>query len=97
MLTDPDKQATGNREPAYEKFSDEMNTEDPTQGIPDWLQPYTDNLEDLEMHVLEMEAQYSQCCLVSRHGVSVGQILPITQKAWGVRDSLKCGPGKKEV
>ena len=59
MLTDPDKQATGNREPACEKFSDEMNKEDPTRGIPDWLQSFTDNLEDLEMHVLEMEAQYS--------------------------------------
>ena len=28
-----------------------MNKEDPTQGIPDWLQPFTDNLEDLETHV----------------------------------------------
>ena len=34
MLTDHDKQATGNREPA-----NEMNKEDPTQGIPVWLQP----------------------------------------------------------
>ena len=25
-----------------------MNKEDPTQGIPDWLQPFTVNLEDLE-------------------------------------------------
>ena len=50
-LTDPDKQATGNREPTHEKFLDEMNKEDPTQGIPDWLQPFTDNLEDLETHV----------------------------------------------
>ena len=47
MLTDPDKQATGNREPA-----NEMNKEDPTQGIPVWLQPFTVNLEDLETHVL---------------------------------------------
>ena len=47
MLTDPDKQATGNRE-----LTDEMKKEDPTQGIPDWLQPFTVNLEDLEMHVL---------------------------------------------
>ena len=30
MQTNPDKQATGNREPA-----NEMNKEDPTQGIPD--------------------------------------------------------------
>ena len=48
MLTDPDKQATGNREPAFEKFSDEMYREDPTRGIPDWLQSFTVNLEDLE-------------------------------------------------
>ena len=39
MLTDPDKQATGNREPA-----DETNEQDPMQGIPDWLQPFTVNL-----------------------------------------------------
>ena len=47
MLTDHDKQATGNREPA-----DETNKEDPTQGISVWLQPFTVNLEDLEAHVL---------------------------------------------
>ena len=47
MLTDPDKQATGNREPA-----NEMNKKDPTQGVPVWLQPFTVNLEDLETHVL---------------------------------------------
>ena len=29
-----------------------MDKEDPTQGIPDWLQPFTVNLEDLEAHVL---------------------------------------------
>ena len=51
MLTDPDKQATGNREPAHKIVSDEMNKEDPTQGIPDWFQPFTDNLEGLETHV----------------------------------------------
>ena len=28
-----------------------MNKEDPTQGISDWWQPFTDNLEDLETHV----------------------------------------------
>ena len=43
MLTDHDKEAMENREPA-----DEMNKEDPTQGIPVWLQPFTVNLEDLE-------------------------------------------------
>ena len=46
MLTDHDKQATENREPA-----NEMKTEDPTQGILVWLQPFTVNLEDLEAHV----------------------------------------------
>ena len=35
------------REPA-----NEMNKEDPTQGIPVWLQPFTVNLEELEAHVL---------------------------------------------
>ena len=49
MLTDHDKQATGNRGPAHKE--DEMNKEDPTQGIPVWLQPFTVNLEDLETHV----------------------------------------------
>ena len=45
MLTDLDKQATGNREPA-----DETDKEDPTWGIPVWLQPFTENLKDLETH-----------------------------------------------
>ena len=43
MLTDHDKQATENREPA-----NEMNEEEPTQGISVWLQPFTVNPEDLE-------------------------------------------------
>ena len=38
--------------PAYEFFSHKTYKEDPTQGIPDWLQPFTVNLEDLEMYVL---------------------------------------------
>ena len=38
MQTDPGKLASGNRGPAHKK--DEMNKEDPTQGIPDWLQPF---------------------------------------------------------
>ena len=29
-----------------------MYKEDPTQGILDWLQPFTVNLEDLQAHVL---------------------------------------------
>ena len=47
MLTDHDKQATENREPA-----DETNKEDPTQGILVWLHPFTVNLEELEARVL---------------------------------------------
>ena len=46
MLTDRDKKATWNRDPA-----NEMNMEDPMQGIPVWSQPFTLNLEDLETHV----------------------------------------------
>ena len=46
-MTDHDQQTKGHREPA-----NEMNKEDPTQGIPVWLQPFTVNLEDLEAHVL---------------------------------------------
>ena len=49
MQTNPDKLASGNRGPAHKK--DEMNEKDPTQSIPDWLQPCTDNLEDLGTHV----------------------------------------------
>ena len=48
MQRDPEKPASGNRGSANK---DEMDKEDPTQGIPDWLQPFTDNLEDLETHV----------------------------------------------
>ena len=40
MLTDHDK-ATGTREPVYKNFSDAMYKKDPTQGIPDWLHPFT--------------------------------------------------------
>ena len=46
MQTDPEKLASGNHGPARQK--DEMNKEDPTQGISKWLQPFTDILEDLE-------------------------------------------------
>ena len=28
-----------------------MDKEDPSQGIPEWLQPSTENLQDLETHV----------------------------------------------
>ena len=52
MLTDHDKQATGNREPASE-----MNKEDPTQGITVWLQHPTVNLEGLETHVLQHSSE----------------------------------------
>ena len=49
MQTNPDKRASGNRGSAHKE--DEMNEEDPTHSIPDWLQPFTENLEDLETHV----------------------------------------------
>ena len=49
MQTHLDKPASGNRGSANKK--DEMDEEDPTQGIPDWLQPSTDDPEDLETHV----------------------------------------------
>ena len=34
-----------------------MHKEDPTQGILDWLQPFTVNLEDLETHVLARSSE----------------------------------------
>ena len=49
MQTNPDKQASESRGSAHTE--DEMNEEEPTQGIPDWSQPFTENLEDLETHV----------------------------------------------
>ena len=49
MQTDLDKPTSGNLGSASKK--DEMDKIDPTQGIPEWLQPFTDNLEDLETHV----------------------------------------------
>ena len=49
MQTNPDKQASGNRGSAHRQ--DETDKEDPTQGIPDWLQPVTAYLEDLQTHV----------------------------------------------
>ena len=48
MQTNPDKQASESRGSAHTE--NEMDEEDPTQGIPDWLQPFTENLEDLETH-----------------------------------------------
>ena len=49
MQMNPDRQASESRGLAHTE--DEMDEEDPTQGIPDWLQPFTVNLEDLETHV----------------------------------------------
>ena len=57
MPTDPDKLASGNRGPTYTIFLDDTNKEDPTQGIPDLLQPFTVNLEDLETHVLALSTE----------------------------------------
>ena len=48
MQADPGKPASGNRGSANK---DETDKQDPTQGISDWLQPFTENLEDLETHV----------------------------------------------
>ena len=45
MQTNPDMQASGSRGLAHTE--DETDKEDPTSGIPDWLQPFTSNLEDL--------------------------------------------------
>ena len=63
MQADPEKRASGNRGSANQ---DEMDKEDPTLGIPDWLQPFTDNLEDLETHVpehsCEREVRFGRCC-----------------------------------
>ena len=39
---------SGNRLP---ETQDRMETEDPTQGIPDWLQDFTANHEEMEKHV----------------------------------------------
>ena len=50
MQTNPDKQASESRGSAHTE--NEMDEEDPTQGILVWLQPFTVNLEDLEAHVL---------------------------------------------
>ena len=49
MQTNPDKRVSGNCGSVHKE--DEMNEEDPTQGIPDRLQPFTENLEDMETHV----------------------------------------------
>ena len=48
MPTDPDKPAAGNR---MQDTQDKKDREDPTQELPEWLQNFTTNLEDLEKHV----------------------------------------------
>ena len=50
MQTDLEKRASGNHGSPHKE--DEMNEENPMQGIPDWSQSFTVNLEDLEMYVL---------------------------------------------
>ena len=47
--TNPDKQASESCGSAHTE--NEMDEEDPTLGILDWLQPFTENQEDLETHV----------------------------------------------
>ena len=48
MQTDPENAASVNRGSVNK---DEMDKEDPTQGIPDWSHLFTDHQEDLETHV----------------------------------------------
>ena len=48
--TNPDMQISGSRGLAHTE--NEMHKENPTQGIPDWVQSFTENLEDLETNVL---------------------------------------------
>ena len=48
IQTDPEKSVPANRDPANKN---EIDKKDPTQGIPEWLQSFTDNLEDLETQV----------------------------------------------
>ena len=48
MQTVPDKPVAGSRQ---HDTQDEKDTEDPTQEVPEWLQNFTANLEDLEKHV----------------------------------------------
>ena len=45
MQTIPDKLAVGNHQ---DDSQDEKDTEEPTQEVPEWLQNFTANLEDLE-------------------------------------------------
>ena len=55
LKTDAERSSQAGHEKPWtstQNYSDEMYKEDPTQGILDWLQPFTANLEDLEKHVL---------------------------------------------
>ena len=78
MQTDPDKPATGNRESAHKK-KNEMDKEDPMQEILEWLQTFTDNLEDLETHVPEHSSKRDTT-----------QIRKVLQKWWHkkLKDSI---------
>ena len=106
MLTDPDKQATGNREPA-----NEINKEDPTQGIPTWLQPITENLEDLETHMrshipLKERTQIRKVMLQRwrqkrKHSVhayfrKTKNICSASGKVWWLDDSRAQSPQRKK-
>ena len=79
MQANPDMQDSGSRGLAHTE--DETDKEDPTQGIPDWLQPFTANPEDLETHVSahpcereisdsEGDASYNGDTKKRKHGVS---------------------------
>ena len=78
MVTDHDKQATGNRETA-----NEMTKEDPTQGITVWLQPFTKNLEDLEAqcsHIPLKERTHIRKAMLQKWGHKHGSLLPQNPK-----------------
>ena len=75
---------------------DETDTEDPTQGIPDWLQSFTAYLEDLETHApahsSEREISDSECdaskVVTEKRKHSIQQSLPLRPKlrhAWESR------------
>ena len=58
----------------FAKLVFQMDKEDPTQGIPGWLQPFIDNLEDLETHVPahSSEREYSDWAGATKVGYKNG-------------------------
>ena len=93
MQTNPDTQASGSLGPAHKK--NEMNKEDPTQSIPDWLQPFTYNPEDLETHVLAHSSERDisdseKSCFKWRH-IHGSTVFKLTSQKNEIARSLK-GP-----